>query len=347
MDNREKNYYEILGITEDERKLTGKEFSDCVSKKYKKLALKWHPDRWVNGTEEEKKSAEEKFKEISEANSILSDETKRQQYDNGGNPFEGMDMGDFFHGVNPFEGLRRRQRRGDDIQLRVTISLKEAYSGCQKTISVPYDKPCPHCKGSGSEDGQRHTCPHCHGTGQIVNRQSLKGMLFQSTTICPYCHGTGTIIENKCKVCHGTGTAQDYKEIKIVVPKGVRTNMAMTVEGMGGQIENGISGDLIVVFFVVQDDYFQTDDGANLYHEETVEFNKALLGCEIECNTIDGSKTRVKLPECTKDGDSFNFYGKGMPILNHPGSYGDYRVIIRYSYPKKLSEEQKEKLKNF
>lgn len=345
--NGKKNYYSILGITEEEKKLTGKEFSDCVSKKYKKLALKWHPDKWVNGTEEEKKNAEEKFKEISEANSVLSDENKRQKYDNGGDSFDGMNMGDFFHDFNPFGGFGRMQRQGDDIQITVTISLREAYSGCKKKISVPYEKPCPHCKGTGSEDGKNHPCPHCNGTGQIINRRSMNGVLFQSTTICPHCHGTGVVIENKCKECHGTGTALEYKEMEITVPKGVCTNMAMTIEGLGKTIENGIPGDLIIVFFVAQDNYFSTTDGVNLIHTESVEFNKALLGCEIECDAVDGTKIKTNLPECTKDGDSFVYQGKGMPVLNYPGRYGDYRIVIKYIYPNKLTDEQKNKLKNF
>lgn len=347
MSDEKKDYYSILGITEDEKKFTGKKFSDCVSKKYKKLALKWHPDRWVNGTEEEKKTAEEKFKEISEANAILSDEAKRQQYDNGGNWFEDTNMEGFFHGFNPFGGFGRMRKQGDDIQITVSVSLKEAYSGCKKKISVPYEKPCPHCNGTGSEDGKNHPCPHCNGTGQIINRRSMNGVLFQSATICPHCHGTGVVIENKCKECRGTGTVLEYKEMEITVPKGVCTNMAMTIEGLGKPIENGIPGDLIVIFIVTQDNYFSTTDGVNLIHTESVEFNKALLGCEIECDAIDGSKIKVKLPECTKDGDSFTYQGKGLPVLNYPGKYGNYTVIIKYIYPNKLTDEQKDKLKNF
>lgn len=347
MTEEKKDYYSVLGITEDEKKLTGKKFNDCLSKHYKKLALKWHPDRWVNGTDEEKKTAEEKFKEISEANSILSDEIKRQQYDNGGASFDDLNMGDFFRGFNPFDGLRRRQRQGDDIRITVTVSLKEAYSGCEKKISVPYEKPCPHCHGTGSEDGKSHPCPHCNGTGQIVNRRSMNGVLFQSATLCPHCHGTGVAIENKCKECHGIGSVIENEEMEITIPKGVCTNMVMKMEGLGQPIDNGIPGDLIIVFNVAKNNYFLTKDGVNLIHEESVGFNKALLGCEIECDAVDGSKVKVKLPECTKDGDSFNYPGKGMPVLNNPGRHGDYRIVIRYIYPVKLTDEQKNKLKNF
>lgn len=346
MNEEKKNYYEILGITEEEKNLTGKSFNDCVSKKYKKLALQWHPDRWVNGTDEEKKTAEEKFKEISEAYSILSDETKRKQYDNGGRSFEDMDMSVFFRDFNPFGGFRR-QRKGNDIQYMVTVTLQEAYSGCKKTISVPYDKPCPHCNGTGSEDGKTHKCPHCNGTGQIVYRKNMNGMMFQSATICPHCHGTGSVIKKKCKECDGTGFVKEYKDIEITVPKGIRTNMAMAMEGMGEHIDNGLPGDLVIVFNVTEDNYFSTNDGVNLIHTESVDFNKALLGCDVECKTVDGSIIKVKVPECTKDGEAFTYQGKGMPVLNHPGRYGSYTVVVKYIYPNKLTDEQKNKLKNF
>ena len=143
MAENKRDYYEVLGIDKNAS-------ADDIKMAYRKAAMKWHPDRWVNGTDEEKKTAEEKFKEISEAYSILSDETKRKQYDNGGRSFEDMDMSVFFRDFNPFGGFRR-QRKGNDIQYMVTVTLQEAYSGCKKTISVPYDKPCPHCNGTGSD----------------------------------------------------------------------------------------------------------------------------------------------------------------------------------------------------
>lgn len=351
-----KNYYEILGITDEERKLSGKAFNDIVSKKYKKLALKWHPDRWVNGTDDEKKEAEEKFKEISEANSVLSDENKRLQYDNGGsdggfNPFEGMNTDDFFKGFgfNPFGGFgRQRQRKGQDIGIVVDITLEESFNGCKKTVDIPTNEPCEHCHGTGSEDGKEHKCPHCGGTGRIVQSQSRGNMFMQNVTVCPYCGGTGKEIKDPCKECHGIGMKQVKNAKEIDIPKGIMTGMVMKLSGLGEQIKDGIPGDLMVQVNVLDDDYFEIfDDNISLVHTEIVDFNKALLGCETECKAIDGSKVLVTMPECTQDGKIFVYKGKGMPSLRNPNVRGDYMVRIKYKYPEKLTDEQKDKLKNF
>lgn len=346
------DYYKILEITDEEKKLTGKAFNDAVSKHYKKLSLKWHPDRWVNGTEEEKKTAEEKFKEISEAKSVLTDENKRRQYDMGSNDngFGGAGdiYEDLFRNMNPFGGFRQqRVKKGGNIEVTVTVSLKEAFSGGQKTIPVPTEKKCEHCNGTGSEDGKTHVCPHCHGTGQQINSHQNGNMFFQNITICPHCNGTGNIINNPCTECHGSGVKTEYSAMTIDIPKGVDNGIVMPIRGKGKIIEDGIPGDLLIHFNVTEDKYFERSDGCNLIHTEEIKFNKALLGLDLECDTIDGEKITVKIPECTQDGKYFIIKGKGMPDINNPAVRGDMAIVIKYKYPKKLSNSQRDKLKSF
>lgn len=351
-----KDYYEILGVGHD---VTPEE----LKKQYRQKSLKWHPDRWVNGTEQEKKEAEEKFKEISEAYDVLSDPQKRAAYDNGGMDFEGMNIDpmDIFRrmaggsgffddddmGFGPFGRRGRRVKRGTDVRVNVTITLEEAYRGGYKTVDITREHQCDHCHGTGSEDGRDTTCPYCKGTGIIMQSQQLgpgQFQMFQRT--CEHCHGTGKVVSNPCKECGGRGTKMTTTQERINIPAGVASGMSMAIPGLGNSIPDGENGNLIVVFNVIGDNYFVRPDDVNLIHYEEVPFNEALLGFKKKFKCIDGTEVTVDAPELTPHGKAFIFKGKGMPDVNGRG-VGDYAVVINHKLPSKLTAEQKQKLKNF
>lgn len=357
-----KDYYKILGITEEEKNLPDNEFAAVCKKKYHTAALKYHPDRWANSSEDEKKEAEEKFKEIAEANEVLSDPQKRAQYDNGGSDFDfgSMDPMDIFRraaqgfggfGGFDFFGGRNRVSKGKDSVTNITITLEEAYNGCSKTVSVKRDRKCSHCNGNGSSDGKKHLCKRCNGSGYVTERRQFgPGQFMQSSSPCPDCHGTGKDSKvEPCKYCNGSGVEYEIAKETIDIPKGVDNNMAFRVEGLGSSPEdpNGINGDLIVNISVTEDSYFKRPDTLNLVHYENVPFNECMLGFKKDFKCIDGTEVTVHCKELTKPGETFFFKGKGMPNPNNPRQFGDYAVVINYKLPNKLTEEQKEKLRKF
>lgn len=352
-----KDFYDILGVNRDASE-------EEIKKAYKKAAMQWHPDRWVSGTEEEKKTAEEKFKAISEAYEVLSDPQKRSTYDNGGMDFNaggGIDPMDLFRRMaggagffdddesffGPFGRRGRRVKRGEDIRVTVTISLKEAFEGGTKIVDIEKKHPCSHCKGTGSEDGKDTKCPHCNGRGVIAHTQQLGPGQFQMfQEPCGFCHGTGKVITNPCRVCGGSGFEVTKEKEKINIPAGVATGMSMAIPGLGNSIPDGENGNLIVVFKVIEDPYFTRPDDINLIHYEEVPFNEALLGFKKKFRCIDGTEVEVNAPELTPHGQAFFFKGKGMPDVNGRG-VGDYAVVINHKLPNKLTEAQKNILKNF
>ena len=369
----DKDYYSILGLTEEDKKLHGKEFTDKVSKEFRKLSMKWHPDRWVNGTEEEKKKAEEQFKEISEAYSVLSDENQRAQYDNQGasfDPFSGHGFDPFgpggpFHGFNQgfggfnfnfgFGGQQQKQGpvpvNGSNVLIDVTITLEEAYSGCNKKVTYQHEKECDHCHGTGSEDGKTHKCPHCNGLGKIARtvRQDANSME-QVIVDCPYCNGTGTEPDKKCSKCGGLGYVTVTETKDIPVPRGVDNGTIMGYSGLGNPGKNGGQTGALNVRFTVKDDPYFIRNGSNITHIEKVPLADALLGCNIEVRTVDGGKLSLKLQELTASGSRFQFQGRGMPTLDRygrNGPNGDYVVIVVHELPTKLSKKQKDALKQF
>ena len=351
--SNKKDYYEILGVTKDAS-------ADEIKKKYRTAAMKWHPDRWANGTDEEKKAAEEKFKDIAEAYEVLSDPQKRQMYDNGGMDFDadgGFDPMDIFRRMaeeggfgSMFGGFGHRSRvnRGADIVAEVEITLKEAYDGVSKSVEVKRPKQCSHCHGVGSEDGKDTTCPDCHGSGFIRNTRRQGNMFFTTNTTCPKCHGTGKVITNPCHKCGGSGIEYAIEHVNVDIPSGVSDGMTLIMEGGGAAPEGGgINGNLNIVVSVKDDNYFSRPDQFNIVHYEDVPFTECLLGFKKEFNAIDGTKVTVNAPELTRDGQPFYFRGKGMPDINGRRPNGDYAVVIRYKMPNKLTKEQREKLKNF
>ncbi len=353
-----RDYYEVLGVdktaTENEIKIA-----------YRKLAIKYHPDRNPGNAE-----AEEKFKEAAEAYDVLHDPQKRQQYDqfgfnapgggfNGGGGFGGgfsMDdifsmFGDVFGGhgggFSGFSGFgggaQHAQYRGSDLRLKVRLTLQEIATGVTKKFKVKKDVPCSHCHGSGSEDGSgTSTCPTCQGRGVVVKTvHTMLGMM-QTQTECPTCHGEGTIIKNKCHECGGTGVTKGEEVVEIKIPAGVAEGMIVNVPGKGnaGQ-RNGVNGDIQVYIEEIASDTF-VRDGQDVIYNLLLDFPTAALGGEVSIPTIDGSKVKVKIEPGTQPGKTLRLRGKGLPQVPGYGSgQGDLVVNISVYVPKELSKEER------
>lgn len=355
-----KDYYKILGITDEEKNLSASEFEKILKKKYRANALKYHPDKWVNGTEEEKKEAERKFKEISEANEVLSDPQKRQMYDNGGFEFNSDDFDPFERFRNMAEGFgggfsdffgggRQRVNRGSNVQAHVSMTLEEAYFGGKKKVTVTRQRPCVHCNGTGSADGTTSTCPHCNGRGRISKHIKLGPNAYQTIeTICQHCGGTGKKITAPCSHCNGSGLESVTTTETFDFPRGLSDGMVINIPGMGNEPNGGgQNGDLHIIVHISEHSYYTRPDEINLIHYDDVPFNECLLGFKKEYKAIDGTKVVVNAPELTPHGKAFIFKGKGMPHPNNPNIFGDYAVVINYKLPNKLTSEQKKKLKDF
>ena len=346
-----KDYYEILGVSKDAS-------DDDIKKSYRKLAMKYHPDRWANGTEEEKKEAEQKFKEIAEANEVLSDPQKRQQYDNGGFEFDASDFDPFemfrnmaggFGGFGSMFGGGQRINRGTNVQAHLSMTLEEAYFGGSKNISVTRQKSCIHCNGTGSADGKTSTCPHCYGSGRISKHIQLGPNAFQTIqSVCQHCGGSGKNITTPCSHCKGSGLESVTTTETVELPRGLSDGMVLNMPGMGNEPSGGgQNGDLHVIVHIYPHSYYTRPDEINLIHYDEVPFNECLLGFKKEYMAIDGTKVVVDAPELTPHGKAFFFKGKGMPHPNNPNIVGDYAVVINHKLPNKLTDEQKKKLKDF
>jgi molecular chaperone DnaJ len=349
----DKDYYAVLGVSKDASKQE-------IKKAFKKLAMKFHPDR---APEDKKVEYEEKFKEINEAVSILGDEKKRQQYDQfgsaafsgggGGHAHQGFDFSDmmnqfrgssgnfdsiFDHIFGGGGGRASRARRGSDLLYEMDISLEEAHSGVEKVIPLNNLESCDTCSGKGASKFE--DCKHCSGSGQVRKTQRTPFGLFQQTGACPYCHGKGELPQDSCSDCSGEGVLRKKKEIEVKIPAGVDDGMRLRVAGEGqiGQ-NNGPTGDLYVEVNVRGHKYFKRRDD-DLYITIPISFSQAALGDDIEVPTIDG-KASLKIPSGTQTETILRMKDKGMP--NVRGGYvGDQMVKVHIEVPKKLSKKQKE-----
>jgi len=356
---QKRDYYEVLGVEKNASE-------DEIKKAYRKIAIKYHPDRNPGD-----KEAEEKFKEAAEAYDVLHDPQKRQQYDQFGfdGPMGGgfggfggasMNMDDIFsmfgdifggHGFGGFGGGARRpqQHRGSDLRLKVRLTLEEINQGVTKKFKVRKDVVCNHCHGSGAEHGvERETCQTCHGSGVITHTtQSIFGMM-QTQGVCPTCGGEGTVIKNKCRNCGGEGVVKGEEVVEIKIPAGVAEGMVVNVPGKGNAgRRNGVNGDIQVFIEEEKNDTFFRD-GNDLIYNLLLDFPTAALGGEVEIPTIEGNKLRVRIENGTQPGKTLRLRGKGLPAVQGYGSgKGDLVVNISVYVPKTLSRDEKEAIQQF
>ena len=351
-----RDYYEVLGVDKNAT-------ADDIKRAYRKLAVKYHPDKNPGN-----KEAEEKFKEAAEAYSVLSDSDKKMKYDQFGHA--GVDgagpdfsggfgnlndiLNDLFGGAfgggfggfggfgGGFGGGQRRERvyRGRDIRVRVKLTLEEIAKGVEKEISIEKNVPCPDCGGRGARNSSDiKTCPACNGTGQV--QRVVNSFLGQTVTYstCQQCGGEGKIISNPCHTCNGTGLVRQRETIKVKIPAGVEAGMQMTVQGEGHAAKNnGINGDLLVVIEEQEHPDFRRE-GSNLLYTKVISIVDAMLGSEVEIPCLDG-KYKVKVEPGTQSGTVVRLRGKGLPSVNSYGT-GDLYVKIAVWIPKKLTKDEK------
>ena len=356
-----RDYYEVLGIDKNASE-------DEIKKAYRKIAIKYHPDR-----NPDNKEAEEKFKEAAEAYDVLHDPQKRQQYDQfgfdgpagmggfggfgGGGGFSMDDIfsmfGDVFGGHSGFGGFGgfsggggHAQYRGSDLRLKVRLTLQEVASGVTKKFKVRKDITCDCCHGSGAENGSSaETCPKCHGSGVVIKTvRTMLGMM-QTQTECPECHGEGTVIKNKCHKCGGTGVVKGEEVVEIKIPAGVAEGMVVNVPGKGNAgMHNGVTGNIQVFIEEEPNDTF-IRDGQDIIYNLLLDFPTAALGGEVDIPTIDGTKVKIKIEPGTQPGKTLRLRGKGLPTVQGYGNRsGDLVVNISVYVPKELNREEKEAL---
>ena len=353
----ETDYYERLEVSKD---ASGEE----IKKAYRRLAMKYHPDRNPGD-----KEAEAKFKEINEAYDVLKDDQKRAAYDRyghqafanggmgGGNPFNGFDFNfggggfsDIFSDIfSDFMGggrngsQRSQAQDGADLRYNLEISLEEAFSGVEKEIKIPGTIACEECHGHGTADGKEApVCPTCHGSGKI---RTQHGFMIMETT-CPKCHGEGRVVKEACKKCHGEGVIHNEKTLKIKIPAGIEDNTRMRIAGEGQNgIRGGQNGDLYV-FISVKEHKLFVREGANLYVRVPISMTCAALGGRIEIPGINGDKIEVEVPAGTQTDQQKRISGAGMPIIRS-ARRGDIFVRFRVETPTHLTTRQKELLEEF
>ena len=344
----EMDYYEILEVSRD---CTGAE----LKKAYRKLALKYHPDR-----NPDDKEAEEKFKLINEAYQVLSDDEKRAIYDRygkeglqgqgAGGGFGNASMDDImdifnsmFGGGGGFGGGFGRSRRDPsqkyalDLEMELPLKFNEAVFGCEKKIDITYKTYCRDCDGTGAKDGKLSTCDYCGGQGQIMMRQGF--MTF--TQECPKCHGMGKKIEQKCPTCHGKGYETKEDTVTIKIPAGVDSGNRLRAQGYGNEAKNGQRGDLYLVFYVEEDEHF-VRNGNDVYIEVPVFFTQAILGETITIPALKG-ELELELKQGTKDREQFVFEGEGIADV-HSGRKGRLIAQIKMVLPQKINDEQRQLL---
>ena len=366
-----RDYYEVLGV---DRNAT----ADDIKSAYRKMALKWHPDRWVNGTDAEKKTAEENFKEASEAYSVLSDPDKKARYDRFGQAGLGGDgapdfSGGFgnlndilnelfgnggfggFSGFGGFGGFGGGQRggaqqrvmRGRDIRTRVRLTLEEIATGVEKEVTIERNEQCPDCGGKGAVNASDvKTCPVCHGTGQ---EQRVTNGFFGQTityTTCSRCGGEGQVVSNPCRNCGGTGLVRKRVSVKVRIPAGVEDGMQLTLKGEGHAAKaGGINGDLLVVIEQIPHQELKRE-GKNLFYSKIISVTDAILGTEVSIPCLDGNY-KIKVEPGTQSGTVVRLRGRGLPAVKGYGSgTGDLYVKYLVWIPKKLKSNEKSALES-
>lgn len=343
-----KDYYSILGLTEDEKKLSGNDFVEVLKKKYRKLCLEYHPDRQQGKSDEEKKKAEEMFKDIAEAYSVLSDEEKRAQYDNpaSGFQFDGnySDVVKEFmrrhmegFGFNPFGGFGGGRPQANNRMIKLDMTLKELMRDTTKKVRYARMTTCPNCGGVGAESqSDIVTCQVCHGNGFTVTKNGIWTMQTQ----CQHCGGSGKVIKKPCKKCNGTGMAQSEENIEITIPAGAYDGMKMVVHGGGDEINGYEPGSLIINVHEVPDNEFERD-GFDLHKFEKISVFDLMLGTKVAIETIDGRKLSASIPKGIDLSKEIRLTGQGLPYVNSTQK-GDLYVGIIPVFPKNLTKAQEE-----
>jgi len=343
-----RDYYDVLGISKSSSK-------DEIKKAYRKLALKYHPDKTKGD-----KSSEEKFKEASEAYHILSNEKRKANYDQfghaafentgGGQGFGGFDTSsfsdifeDFFGDFGGGGSSRRSNNRGNDLRYDVTINLEESYKGIEKNIKYTSYNKCSDCKGSGAAKGSKPiSCNYCGGKGKVRTNQGF----FTIQQTCPQCSGYGETIGKPCNICNGNGKVQSNESVTVKIPKGVDEGTRIRLSGKGeAGTKGGANGDLYLFISIDNHNIFKRSE-ENLYYELPISFSNAALGTTVEVPSIDGGKSKIKIPTGTQHGKQFRLKGKGMPVLRR-NVFGDLYIRVVTQVPMSLSKRQKEILEEF
>lgn len=350
-----RDYYEILDVPKNASEAD-------IKKAYRKMALKYHPDKNPDDP-----TAEAKFKEAAEAYEVLSNPDKRAKYDRYGHegvkgmPGGGFNMsmedifsnfgdifGEAFGGAfgNTFGfggGARtgRKVNRGTNLRVKVKLTLEEIARGTEKKIKVSKLVPCDQCNGTGAKDSSsRHTCPTCHGTGHVTRVTNTFLGQMQTTTTCPTCGGEGTTIAVKCNKCGGSGVIRGEEIVSLKIPAGVTDGMQLSVSGKGNAAtRGGVPGDLIIVIEELEHEHF-VREGQNLLYEHFISLPEAALGTTIDIPTLDG-KARIKIPAGTQSGRVFRLKGKGLPNVNYYGT-GDLLVNLNIWTPTELTRQERE-----
>ena len=355
MAENKRDYYEVLGVEK------GADL-EAIKKAYRKMAMKYHPDR-----NPDNKEAEEKFKEVGEAYEVLSDSDKRARYDQYGHAgvdpnfgagaggygggFGGFgdfgDLGDIFgsfFGGGTSRGNANGPRRGENVMSRLELTFEEAAFGCEKEVSAVRIENCPSCSGSGSADGVIETCSTCNGAGQVRTTQTFMGMSMQSTTTCPRCNGKGRIVKTPCNTCRGKGKVRKNRKVNVKVPAGVDEGQSVRVRGEGGVgFNGGPSGDLLAEVYIKRHPIFSRNN-MDVLCEVPISFAQAALGAQIQVPTLDG-RVPYDIPEGTQTGTTFTLAGKGIPEVNNPRRRGNQRFTVVVETPTRLTKEQKELLR--
>lgn len=372
----QKDYYSILGLSDEDRKLQGEEFLKVCKNAYRQLAKQYHPDRYANKSEEERKSAEEKFKEISEAYNVLSDATKRQRYDQygtaddlGWDNFGHTGMSDIDEIINHFKrrgfgsfgsgfgfgmdgfgesgGFANGSQKPPYLKINLKVTVADIYNGVTKKIRYKRMAPCTHCNGTGlGKDGKIVVCPTCGGRGMIMHTERRGYMTIQNAVVCDKCHGSGQTVINPCKECNGSGLVTTTEEIEIHILPGTCDGMSIVMREKGNYAprQNGLVGDLVIVFSVENDSRFRIVNQYNLYTSVTVPILDCITGCKTEVGLPNGKTVSVTIPKFSKEGKIIEIRGAGMPYSETEA--GSLYVEVKQKFPKDLSHSEEKMIKD-
>lgn len=338
-----KSFYDILGVSKNATQ-------DEIKKAYKKAAIKWHPDRFAKKSKKEQQEAEEHFKEINQANDVLSDPDKRQRYDQFGDNWDKVnqggwggstdfDMGDIFSSF--FGGRNRNQYQGPEpgltVKCNIQVSIEDIFNGDTRTLEVKVNKRCPDCHGTG---GETEICHHCNGTGMVTQVQHTPFGIIQNSHPCPHCKGTGKQYKKQCKTCHTSGFVQGTETIKVHIRPGVTNGETITFSGQGYESKDprGKNGDVIVIINYAIDTNKYAVQGNTVYEKLNVSYFDCIVGTTLKRKLPNGKDVNVTIKPYSKDGDKVTLYGKSI-------NGGNYVYIISVAMPNSVSDKEKELLK--